>query len=329
MRKTTLLGGLLLLLLLSLAPLGAQDDGPNIALFLPLSNNEYVRNSERGVAEILELNGANLTTFAPPTFNFEEQLNQLQDAITTGGFDAFIFYPADGVGAVVAADMAAEAGIPMIALDAAINEDRHTLVPYRNVAAQVARTGDGDGGQIGQAIVMACEGIDPCEVVFQIGFENFPLDLDRFNAVVAVTSKHPNIQIVSNQPGAYTQDQGYIVATDQIQANPGIDVFASVGDQMTLGAEVAIADAGLTGQVKLIGQGASRDGYQAVAEGRFFATVANIPYTLGQIAAQMALQVLDGTLLVRSVNMYDQAPPFPESGPIITQDNYQDFEPQW
>ena len=299
MRNSTLLGGLLLLLLLSLAPIGAQD-GPNVALFLPLSNNEYVRNSERGVAEILELNGASLTTFAPAAFSFEEQLNQLQDAITTGGFDAFIFYPADGVAATVAADMAAE-----------------------------ARTGDGDGGQIGQAIVMACEGIDPCEVAFQIGFDNFPLDHDRFSAVEAVVSQHPHIQIVSNLPGFYTQDQGYIVATDQLQANPGIDVIATVGDQQTLGAEIAVADAGLTGQVKLIGQGASRDGYQAVAEGRMFATVANIPYTLGQIAAQMALQVLDGTLLVRSVNMYDQAPPFPEGGPIITQDNYEDFEPQW
>ncbi|MCY3836777.1 MAG: sugar ABC transporter substrate-binding protein [Anaerolineaceae bacterium] len=327
MRKTTLLGGLLLLMLLSFALISAQDDGPNIALFLPLSNNEYVRNAELGVQNILDANGASLTVFAPPTFNFEEQLNQLQDAITTGGFDAFIFYPADGVGAVVAADMAAEAGIPMIALDAAINEDRHTLVPYENIAAQIARTGDGDGSQIGQAIVMACEGIDPCEVVFQIGFENFPLDLDRFNAVQDVVSKHANIQIVSNQPGAYTQDQGYIVAVDQFQANPGVDVFASVGDQMTLGAEIAAEDAGL--DIKLIGQGASQDGYQAVAEGRFFATVANIPYTNGQIAAQMALQVLDGTLLVRSVNMYDQAPPFPASGPIITQDNYEDFEPQW
>ncbi len=329
MRKTTLLGGIVLLLLLSLAPLGAQDDGPNIALFLPLSNNEYVRNAELGVRNILDAAGANLTVFAPPTFNFEEQMNQIQDAITTGDFDVFILYTSDNVGAIVAVDMAVEAGIPVIALDAAINEDRHTLIPYENVSGQIARTGDGDGFHIGQAIVMACVGIDPCEVVFQIGFENFPLDLDRFNAVQAVVSNHPHIQIVSNQPGAYTQDQGYIVAVDQIQANPGIDVFASVGDQMTLGAEIAIEDAGLTGQVKLIGQGASRDGYQAVAEGRFFATVANIPYTNGQIAAQMALQVLDGTILIRSVNMYDQAPPFPSAGPIITQENYQDFEPQW
>ena len=64
-------------------------------------------------------------------------------------------------------------------------------------------------------------------------------------------------------------------------------------------------------------------------EGRFFATVANIPYTNGQIAGQMALQAISGDLLIRSVNMYDQAPPFPASGPIITQDNYEDFTPQW
>ena len=60
-----------------------------------------------------------------------------------------------------------------------------------------------------------------------------------------------------------------------------------------------------------------------------FATIANIPYTNGQIAGQMALQVIAGELYVRSVNMYDQAPPFPPTGPIITADNYEGFEPQW
>ena len=162
-----------------------------------------------------------------------------------------------------------------------------------------------------------------------IGCEGFPLDLDRFQAVEAIVGQHEHIEIVAMQAASYTNEHGFEVATDMLQANPNIDVFASVGDQMTLGAELAVEDAGLTGQVALVGNGASIDGYNAVKEGRFFATVANIPYTNGQIAGQMALQAISGDLIVRSVNMYDQAPPYPSGGPIITQDNYADFEPQW
>lgn len=300
----------------------------NIALFNPLGNNEYVAAAERGVREIVEGAGGTVEAF-DAGFNAEEQLNQIEDAITSGNFDAFILYAVDGVGVTVGVDAAAEAGIPVVALDAPIGADRTTLVPYANVAAQIARTGLGDGTQIGNAIVSACEGNDDCQVAFLIGFQGFPLDLDRFGAIEAIVAQHDNISIVANQEAQYLEDVGFDVATDMLQANPEIDVIASVGDQMILGAELAVQDAGLEGQVALIGQGGNQDAYNAVAEGRWFATVANLPYTNGKIAGQMALQALDGSLIVRSVNMYDQSPPYPASGAIITQENFEDFSPEW
>jgi len=327
MRRWSLIVLTITLVLLVAAPAIAQD-GPSIALFNPLGNNEYVRNAELGVREIVEAAGGTVEAF-DAGFSAEEQLNQIEDAITSGNFDAFIIYSVDGVGVTVGVDAAAEAGIPVISLDAPINPDRRTLVPYMNVAGQIARTGIGDGTYLGQAIVMACEGVDPCEVAFLIGFQGFPLDLDRQEAIENIVAAYPNIQITAVQEAQYLEDVGFDVATDLLQANPGLDVIASVGDQMILGAELAVQDVGLEGQVKLIGNGASQDGYNAVVEGRWFATIANIPFTNGQIAAQMALQALDGTLLIRSVDMYNQAPPLPSSGPIITQENAAEYEPQW
>ncbi|MFQ3566964.1 MAG: sugar ABC transporter substrate-binding protein [Aggregatilineales bacterium] len=318
----------LTIIVLSVAVPAVAQDGPSIALFNPLGNNTYVASAEAGVRSIIEAAGGTVQAF-DAGFNAEEQANQIQDAITAGIFDAFIIYPVDGVSVTVAVDAAAEAGIPVIALDAPINTNRQTLVPYRNVSGQIARTGLDDGEHIGRAIVMACEGIDPCEVAFLIGFQGFVLDLDREAVIRNIIASHPNIQIVAVQEAFYLEDAGYDVATNLLQANPGIDVIASVGDQMIFGAELAVEDAGLVGQVKLIGQGASIDGYEAVAEGRWFATVANIPFTNGQIAAQMALQVLSGDLIIRSVNMYDQSPPLPPTGPIITQETVAEFEPQW
>ncbi|MBL8131715.1 MAG: sugar ABC transporter substrate-binding protein [Anaerolineae bacterium] len=328
MKKYLFLSLVVLALILSVSITFAQDDGPRIALFNPLGNNEYVRNAELGVRSIVEAAGGTVEAF-DAGFNPEEQLNQINDAITSGGFDAFIIYSVDGAGVTVGVDAAAEAGIPVISLDAPINTDRRTLVPYKNVAGQIARTGVGDGEQIGRAIVMACEGIDPCEVAFLIGFQGFPLDLDRLEAIQGIIADYPNIAITTVQEASYLEDVGYEVSTDILQANPGIDVFASVGDQMTLGSELAVEDAGLVGQVKLIGNGASQDGYTAVAEGRWFATIANLPFTNGQIAGQMALQAISGELIVRSVNMYDQSPPIPSSGAVITQENVAEFEPQW
>ncbi|MCA9903576.1 MAG: sugar ABC transporter substrate-binding protein [Anaerolineae bacterium] len=327
MRKVSLFLFLSILVLVVVVPVIAQD-GPSIALFNPLGNNEYVRNAELGVRNIIEAAGGTVEAF-DAGFNPEEQLNQIEDAITSGNFDAFIIYSVDGVGVTVGVDAAAEAGIPVISLDAPINPDRRTLVPYKNVAGQIARTGIGDGTYLGQAIVMACEGVDPCEVAFLIGFQGFPLDLDRLEAIENIIAAYPNIAITAVQEAQYLEDVGFDVSTDLLQANPGLDVIASVGDQMILGAELAVQDAGLEGQVKLIGNGASQDGYRAVVEGRWFATIANIPFTNGQIAAQMALQALDGTLIVRSVDMYNQSPPIPSSGPVITQENAAEYEPQW
>lgn len=299
-----------------------------IALFNPLGNNEYVAAAERGVREAVEDAGGTVEVF-DAGFSAQEQLNQIEDAITSGNFDAFILYPVDGVGVTVGVDAAAEAGIPVIGLDAPVGPDRGSLVPYRNVVAQVARTGERDGALLGEAIVKACESNDNCQVAFMIGLQGFALDLDRFRAIEAIVAQHETISIVANQEAEYLEDRGFEVATDMLQANPDIDVIASVGDQMILGAEIAVQDAGLEGQIALIGQGGNQDAYEAVSEGRWFATVANIPYTNGKIAGQMALQALDDTLLVRSVDMYDQSPPYPASGAVITQENVTDFTPEW
>jgi ribose transport system substrate-binding protein len=326
MKKLAFLMIVVLVVALSI-PAVAQD-GPNIAFFNPLGNNSYTPGVEAGIRDVVEAAGGTVEEFSVE-FNAEEQLNQIEDAITSGNFDAFIIYAVDNVGVTVGADAAAEAGIPVIAVDAPINPDRKTLVPYVNVAGQIARRGIDDGFYIGNAIVMACEGMDSCEVGYLTGFAEFPLDDDRLAAVEDVLAEHAHIEIVSVQAASYLEDEGFAVSTDMLLANPEIDVIASVGDQMILGAELAVQDAGMEGAVALIGQGANIDGYNAVAEGRWFATVANIPFTNGQIAGQMALQAIEGDLILRSANMYDQSPPFPASGPIITQDNYEEFEPQW
>ena len=106
-----------------------------------------------------------------------------------------------------------------------------------------------------------------------------------------------------------------------LQAHPDINVFSTSGDQMMLGAQQAVKDAGLTGKVLLIGNGTSKQGYAEIKAGTWFADYADIPYTEGQLSGQIAINAVRGIPVLTSVNNDDQRPPFPPDGPIITKEN--------
>lgn len=326
MRKAV--AGILVSLAVLFGSAFAQAQGTNIAVFIPVLANSYTKAFTDAIQKVAEARGGSVQVFSGE-YNQTEQLNQMQDAITSGRFQAFIVYAIDGNGVVPGVDAAQAAGIKVIGADVVIGDHPNSLVPYKGLDAFVGRTGQLDGEGIGQMVVMACQDRDPCKFAYIIGAQALTIDQDRLTAIKATIAPHANIQLVAVQEGQYLQDTAYNVSQNILQAHPDLDVIASSGDQMTLGAELAVNDAGLQDQVLLIGNGASKEGYQAVTEGRFFATLANIPYTQGLIAAQMAFQALDGTLYVRSVNDYDQSPPNPPSGAIITQDNAGDFTPEW
>jgi ABC-type sugar transport system substrate-binding protein len=180
-------------------------------------------------------------------------------------------------------------------------------------------------------IVRACDTVPekPCKVGYLNGAQALTIDQDRVEAIGNVLADHPDIEIVANQEALYLQDKGYEVAQNMLQANPDIDVLATSGDQMMLGAEQAVIDAGLQGKILLLGNGTGERGYEAIKEGRFWANYADIPYTMGQIAGEIAIKAVRGEEVPRSVKNDEQKPPLPPDGPIITQENVDQFEPQW
>jgi ribose transport system substrate-binding protein len=142
----------------------------------------------------------------------------------------------------------------------------------------------------------------------------------------SVLADSPNVELVAEQEGAdYARDTGLKVAQNILQANPDLDVLVTSGDQMTLGAEQAVEDAGLSDQVALIGNGGSEPGVQAVQEGRWFGTVALVPYSAGQAAAEQAINAVRGEPVETVVLSTDLS----NVGALITQDNADQFEAQW
>ncbi len=310
----------------------SEEEPVRIAVFHPVLGNTYTKAVSDGVEDSAAKLGGTVEVFgADPSFDATSQSNQIQDAIISGNFDVFVIYAVDGNAVVPDVEDAIEAGITVVAADVVIGPDARTYEPCCGIVSYIGRTGIDHGTFLGEMIVRACDTVEekPCKVGYLNGVQSMTIDQDRVEAIGNVLVDHPDIEIVANQEAFYLQDTGYEVAQNMLQANPDIDVFATSGDQMMLGAEQAVIDAGLEGKILLLGNGTGERGYEAMKEGRFWGDYADIPYTMGQIAGEIAIKAVRGEEVPRSVKNDEQKPPLPPDGPIITQENVDQFEPQW
>lgn len=315
------------------APAEATELPPvRVALFHTVLGNTYTKAVSDGCIDTANKLGGTVEIFgADPAFDAVAQSRQIQDAIVSGKFDAFVIYACDGNAVVPDVEDAIAAGIKVVAADVVIGPDPRSYEPCCGIESYVGRTGIDHGTFLGEMIVRACDAVGekPCKVGYLNGAQALTIDQDRVEAIGKVLADHPDIEIVANQEALYLQDKGYEVAQNILQAHPDIHVLATSGDQMMLGAEQAVKDAGLEGKILLLGNGTGERGYEAIKEGRFWADYADIPYTMGQIACEIAIKAVRGESVPRSVKNDEQKPPLPADGPIITQENVDEFKPQW
>ena len=88
-----------------------------------------------------------------------------------------------------------------------------------------------------------------------------------------------------------------------LQAHPDIDSVFACSDLMALGAVEAIAAAGKTGRIRVIGFDALDDAKKAIAAGKMAASVAQFPAEMGRVAVESAVKVIKGETLPADVNV--------------------------
>jgi ribose transport system substrate-binding protein len=91
-------------------------------------------------------------------------------------------------------------------------------------------------------------------------------------------------------------------ATDILRAHPNLVGFFVANDDMGLGVSRAVANAGKTGQVKVISVDGIQDGLNAVKAGTLDATVAQYPYTIGTLGVEACQAAAKGKPLPAQVN---------------------------
>jgi ribose transport system substrate-binding protein len=301
----------------------AGDDTPKevtkIGFFGFAGANSFAQATLAGIKEQAAKENVEVEFF-DPKFDAATQVSQIQNAITKGGFQAFIVQANDGNAVVPPIREAIEEGIAVVGEFTPIGTKYDTIEPQVDGLIFVGEPPTENGTALGELGVQACEGVDPCQVAYLEGFKALPLDNARTDAVKAALAAAPNVELVASVEGGYTQDTGLKAAQNVLQAHPDVDVMIG-SSQAIAGAEQAVDDA--KADVKLIGNGGSRQAVEAVKDGRWFATYVIAEKSAGAKAAELAIAAARGEDVPATFDTRQL------QEPLGTKENLGDFKGQY
>jgi ribose transport system substrate-binding protein len=304
---------------------GSSAKPARIAFFLAATANTYSQAELKGAQAIAKAMNAKISYF-DGNFETEKQVNQIEDAITSKKYDAFIVSPNDGASVVQPIQQALKKGIKVACVLTPCGKTLSTAVQIPGQTAWVGISFEGNGHFMGNETVRACAKLNPCKVAVYIGLDSFPADrlmLKRFEQIVA---SHPNIKVVQKGQAQYLADPAFKITQNVLQANPDLNVVVTSGDQMTNGAEQAINKSPQKGKVVLIGSGASTIAVNALKQKRWLSTYIATPYQEGQIAAKLLIQDLRGANIYGKTVLDEK---LSNVGAVVNQANASKFTPQW
>jgi ribose transport system substrate-binding protein len=232
----------------------------------------------------------------------------------------------NGPGVVPDVQAALDAGIKVGVLNQVVGDKLDTADPQvEGVSVSVLAPPLRSGERFGKLTLQACEGKDPCRVVYFYGIKGIPLDealKDGFDSVIA---ENPAIEVVAEAEGKYLgPDEGIKAMQTVLTSTPEFDVVVG-SDQSIQGAQTALEDAGKLEDVALIGLGGSEAAIQAIRDGKWFGGVYGAPATEGKLAMEGLLDaVQNGT----DTGGIDPLTTLPDEG-LMTQANIDKFQAEW
>ncbi|MCE0507316.1 sugar ABC transporter substrate-binding protein [Roseivivax sp. GX 12232] len=281
-----------------------------IAYFASTSQNGFNQATFEGVQEVAEARGYG-AEMIDGQFDAAVQYGQIEDALASDKYVGMIVAPNDSVGIAGAFEQVVAEGIPIGAVLFPIGPDLNTLEPQVDGITVTAASPPVPGATSqAEDVVEHCADKAPCNVVIIIGAKIFPFDNLRLETFQRVLGEEDNIDVVAVGEGWYAPDPSLQAMTDILQASPDVDVVLSNADQHLVGVEIALEAAGMdVSDVYLSGGGAAAIAIDAIREGRWDATLAYFPKTMGALAMEQIANAIEGKPVNSMINM-------DESGPI-------------
>jgi len=268
----------------SCAALGFEGDSAKIAYMPPATEFNYYQAIGAGIEDLAGELGVETFMLAPQSgSDIEGQMGMIQDVLTQD-VDAIILSTHDEGAAAPLVAQAVEDGIAVII----VNSDIPNFpTPVHGVVGYSQRKGTYKEGMYaigmtgGEAKVGVLEGLPGYHSTERIGGY-----LDAF-------ADFPGMEIVASLPTEWNVETGNTAMMDLLQANPEIEIVVTANDYISIGAAKA-AEALGRDDVVIFGNDGDTTGLEDIAAGTWHATVNTTPYTMGQVALNVAMDCLNG-----------------------------------
>ncbi len=298
----------LIALLISLLGSGVFAGG-KIAYFAAASQNGFNQATYEGVQEMAAARGYETAVF-DGQFDAAVQFSQVEDVLASGNFDGFIIAPNDNVGIAGAVEQVIAAGKPIATVLFPVGPEMNSLEPQvEGITATVASPPVPGATIQAEGVVEFCADKNPCNVIILIGAKIFPFDNLRLETYQSVLAQHENIKVLAVGEGYYSPEVGLNAMTDMLQANSDVHAVLSNADQQMAGADIALEAAGYNvPDLYIMGGGAAHVAIEAIRSGRWDATLAYFPKTMGALAMEQIANAIEGKPVQNAINMDEEGP---------------------
>jgi ribose transport system substrate-binding protein len=295
-KKIKGLGIFLVLALIAVFALPAQAaDKPVVGLVMKSLANEFFKTMEEGARKFAAEDGT--FELIPVGMNSETDIDTQVAAMenfVVKQVDLIVVAPADSVGMVTSVKRAIDAGITVVNFDvtldkqalkkAGLPEDFLFVGPDNAVGAEIV--GDYLGETLGKgAKVIIIEGNPGADNAKQRK-EGFMRSVKKFD-----------LQLLDSKTAHWETEEANTLMTNLLTKYPDVQGIMCANDSMALGVEKAIAAAGKTGKIQIVGFDNIGAVQNLIKEGKVLATIDQFGPEMAANAIKVGMRIMKGEKL--------------------------------
>jgi ribose transport system substrate-binding protein len=279
---------------------GGGSGKPTVALVLKTLNHPFFVDMRRGAQQAADALGVTLQVQAAEReIDVEKQMQIVENLIQTG-IQALAITPSGSREIVSALVKARDARVPIVVVDTRL--DAKAAADAGVKPETFVGSDNYEGGKLAGEYLVTITGGNARVGILE-GIPGHETGDSRLRGFRDAVKSAPGVTIVASQPANWERDQGFNVFQNMLQAHQNIDSVFACSDLMALGAIEAIAAAGRTGKIRVIGFDALDDAKKAIAAGTMEASVAQFPAEMGRAAVESAVKAIRGEKIPGDINV--------------------------
>lgn len=278
------------------APAPAQTGNGQVAAVIKGLDNPFFQTMEKGIKESAAKSGTQVTIQAAAAITDTSGQADRLSGMVNQDFGCFIVNPISGTNLIQGIAQLASAQKTIVNIDSPLDAkaaEAAGATPATYIGTDNVEAGKLAGAQMGKLLPAGGE------VALVGGISGDVTSGARLQGFEQ--GKPANLKIVQTVAADWDRQVALTRAADIIQARPNIKGIFAANDDMGLGIARAVANAGKTGDIKVISVDGNLDAFKAVKAGDISAVVAQYPYAIGQMGMEACEAAMKGKTLPKDV----------------------------